>query len=203
MDDKFKVVTLCGSTKFKKEFEEIYKKLSLEGNIVLTVACFGHTDSPEIFSTPGLKEMLDDMHKEKIRMSDGIFVINPNNYIGDSTKSEIEFAKSLNKDIQYLENPINKEKTTILQKMEKAQITYPYSYYTINFNWGVQTCIEKLPEDILDKTSINAYEYDKCHKIINDILEKNEVNWTIDHRVPINDGILKCLEILKESIPSF
>jgi len=107
--NNFKIITLCGSTKFKKEFEEIYKKLSLEGNIVLTVACFGHVDSPEVFKTPGLKDMLDEMHKEKIRMSDGIFVINPNNYIGNSTKNEIEYAKSINKNIQYLEDPISKE----------------------------------------------------------------------------------------------
>ena len=50
------------------------------------------------------KEMLDDMHKRKIDMADEIFVINVNGYIGESTKSEIEYAKSLGKMVNYLEN---------------------------------------------------------------------------------------------------
>ena len=45
--------------------------------------------------------MLDEMHKEKIKISDAILVVNVNNYIGSSTKSEIEFAKSLGKEIIY------------------------------------------------------------------------------------------------------
>ena len=43
--------------------------------------------------------MLDKMYKEKIKLSDAILVVNVNDYIGSSTKSEIEFAKSLNKEI--------------------------------------------------------------------------------------------------------
>ena len=50
------------------------------------------------------KEMLDDMHKRKIDMADEIFVINVNGYIGDSTKSEIEYAKKHGKKVNYLEN---------------------------------------------------------------------------------------------------
>ena len=50
------------------------------------------------------KEMLDDMHKRKIDMADEIFVINVNRYIGDSTKSEIEYAKKHGKKVNYLEN---------------------------------------------------------------------------------------------------
>ena len=50
------------------------------------------------------KKMLDGMHRQKIDMSDAIFVINVNGYIGESTKNEIEYAKSKNKEIIYLEN---------------------------------------------------------------------------------------------------
>ena len=50
------------------------------------------------------KEMLDDMHKRKIDMSDEIFVINVNGYIGDSTKSEIEYAIKTGKKVNYLED---------------------------------------------------------------------------------------------------
>ena len=50
------------------------------------------------------KEMLDDMHKRKIDMADEIFVINVGGYIGDSTRSEIEYAKKQGKKISYLED---------------------------------------------------------------------------------------------------
>ena len=45
--------------------------------------------------------MLDKMHKERIKMSDAILVVNVDDYIGNSMKKEIEFAKSLNKEIIY------------------------------------------------------------------------------------------------------
>lgn len=43
------------------------------------------------------KIMLDDMHKRKIDMADEIYVINVGGYIGESTNSEIEYAKQNNK----------------------------------------------------------------------------------------------------------
>lgn len=96
-----KIITLCGSTKFKKEFEEINKKLTLEGNIVLSLGVFSHTDGEQL-SDEQIK-ILKDIHKQKIAMSDEIFVINKNSYIGNGLKEEIEYAKQLNKGISYLE----------------------------------------------------------------------------------------------------
>ena len=61
MVGKYKVITLCGSTRFKDEFIAVQKKLSLEGNIVVSVGLFGHSGDEEV-SRPGVKEMLDDMH---------------------------------------------------------------------------------------------------------------------------------------------
>lgn len=77
----------------------------MEGNIVISVGLFGHADG-EYGSviTPKVKEMLDDMHKRRIDMSDEIFVINKDGYIGESTKSEIEYAIKTGKDVNYLEN---------------------------------------------------------------------------------------------------
>lgn len=97
----YKVITLCGSTRFKNEFYEVQKRLTLEGNIVISVGLFGHSGDNEVW-TEGTKEMLDDMHKAKIDMADEIFVINVDDYIGTSTKSEIEYAKAHNKKINYL-----------------------------------------------------------------------------------------------------
>ena len=102
MVGKYKVVTLCGSTRFKDEFYEAQKKLTLEGNIVISVGMFGHSGDAEVWND-GVKEMLDDMHKRKIDMADEIFVVNKNRYIGSSTKSEIEYATKHNKKVNYLE----------------------------------------------------------------------------------------------------
>lgn len=97
----FPVVTLCGSTKFKDDFIRVQKELTLAGYVVLTVGIFCHADN-ELFST-GAKEMLDEIHKQKIEMSDMIYVINKDGYIGESTQSEIEWATELGKEIIYME----------------------------------------------------------------------------------------------------
>ena len=106
----YKIITLCGSTKFKDEFLREQKRLSLEGNIVISVGLFGHSGDSEVWETMDegtltkTKEMLDDMHKRKIDLSDEIFVINKNGYIGESTRSEIEYAIKTNKPVKYMEN---------------------------------------------------------------------------------------------------
>lgn len=100
---KYKVITLCGSTKFKDEFMQQQKRLTLEGNIVISVGLFGHADGEyKTVITEEVKEMLDDIHKRKIDMSDAIFVIDVDEYIGSSTRSEIEYAKATGKEIMYL-----------------------------------------------------------------------------------------------------
>ncbi|MEG0352584.1 MAG: hypothetical protein RR586_04895 [Cellulosilyticaceae bacterium] len=101
MVGKYKVITLCGSTKFKDEFIKAQKELTLQGNIVISVGLFSHSGDNEVL-TNDTKEMLDDMHKRKIDMADEIFVINVDGYIGTSTKSEIEYAKVKEKNINYL-----------------------------------------------------------------------------------------------------
>jgi hypothetical protein len=98
---KFKVVTLCGSTKFKEQFLSEQKRLTLEGNIVISVGLFGHSGDYEVW-TDNTKEMLDDMHKRKIDLADEIFVINVDGYIGESTRSEINYAISTGKTVEYL-----------------------------------------------------------------------------------------------------
>lgn len=106
---KYKVITLCGSTRFKEEFMKVQKELTLKGNIVISVGLFGHSGDFEVWENMDegtrtkTKEMLDDMHKRKIDMSDEIFVINVDGYIGESTKSEINYAIETGKKVNYLE----------------------------------------------------------------------------------------------------
>ena len=102
MVGKYPVITLCGSTRFKEQFLEAQKRLTLEGYIVISVGLFGHSGDDEVWME-GTKEMLDDMHKRKIDMADAIYVINVDGYIGESTRSEIEYAKRNGKEVLYLE----------------------------------------------------------------------------------------------------
>ena len=98
MVGKYKVITLCGSTRFKDEFMEVQKRLTLEENIVISVGLFGHSGDDEVWENMDegtltkTKEMLDDMHKRKV-----------GGYIGSSTRSEIEYAKAAGKPVRYLE----------------------------------------------------------------------------------------------------
>ena len=102
MVGKYKVITLCGSTRFKDEFMGVQKRLTLEGNIVISVGLFGHAGDNEVW-IEGTKEMLNDMHLRKIDMADEIYVINVDGYIGTSTRNEIEYAKRTGKVVRYLE----------------------------------------------------------------------------------------------------
>jgi hypothetical protein len=97
------IITLCGSTRFKDEFLEVQKELTLDGHIVISVGCFGHADpDPRIKAS---EEMLDAMHLKKIDMADAIYVVNVGDYIGSSTKREIAYAREHGKPVFFHEEP--------------------------------------------------------------------------------------------------
>lgn len=110
MVGKYKVVTLCGSTRFKEQFMDAQKRLTLAGYIVISVGLFGHAGDQEVWdgmdegTLSKTKEMLDDMHKRKIDMADEIYVINVGGYIGASTRSEIQYAEEHGKPVRYYQN---------------------------------------------------------------------------------------------------
>lgn len=110
----YPVITLCGSTRFRKAFEEVNKRLTLKGYIVISVGLYGHSGDGEVWENMDegtltrTKAMLDDMHKRKIDMAEAIFVINQGGYIGESTASEIAYAARSGKKIYYLEHPAEK-----------------------------------------------------------------------------------------------
>lgn len=103
MIGQYKVITLCGSSRFKEDFERINKELTLAGNIVISLGVWGH--SGDTF-TDEQKIMLDDIHKRKIDMADAIYVINKDGYIGASTRSEIQYALRTGKQIMYMEDDL-------------------------------------------------------------------------------------------------
>lgn len=102
------IVTLCGSTKFKDEFVKQNSRETLSGKIVLSIGCNMKSDD-EGFSdmTPAefyeVKKNLDELHKRKIDISDEVLILNVGGYIGESTRSELEYAISKGKKIRWLE----------------------------------------------------------------------------------------------------
>jgi hypothetical protein len=100
------IVTLCGSTRFRAMFDVEMKRLTLLGFIVIGPGLWGHAgDLPAGWETSEVKSKLDELHLRKIDMSDAIHVINVDDYVGPSTRREIEYASKLGKDITYLELP--------------------------------------------------------------------------------------------------
>lgn len=100
------IITLCGSTKFKNIFEEVNRRLTWSGSIVLSVGSFHHSENDHDIAGQIIarKVKLDVLHKEKIAISQAIVVINVGGYVGESTKSEIEHAWNLNKEIYWFTN---------------------------------------------------------------------------------------------------
>lgn len=95
--NKQEIVCLCGSTKFKKEFERIILEETLKGRIVLSVGWFSHTDG---YLPEEQVKKLKEMHLRKIEIADLIKVVTVDNYIGDGLKDELEYAKKLGKRIE-------------------------------------------------------------------------------------------------------
>jgi len=102
---RFSVICMCGSVRFKKEFLEWACKLSEDGYIVLMPNCLDNhakynDNKDEISRRTNIG--IDLMHFRKIELSNSIFVVDVNGYIGESTAREIAVAKKLKKRIRYL-----------------------------------------------------------------------------------------------------
>lgn len=101
------IITVCGSSRFKKEILKAARDLALAGNTVLAPTVFHHMEEEDLPKEVLLQ--LDNSHKEKIEMSDAIFVVNVNKYIGESTFGEIDWAQRKKKQVYFLE-PMEEEK---------------------------------------------------------------------------------------------
>ena len=101
-----KIITLCGSLKFKKEMMEIAEKMALLGNCILTPI---YPIIENVERTEEQLAKLKEEHFKRIELSDAILVVNINNYIGKSTNLEIDYAKKLGKEIIYYTDLIEKK----------------------------------------------------------------------------------------------
>jgi len=104
------IVCLCGSTRFTEQMLAKQWELTKAGKIVLSWCALPPSyfdalnteDFAHIGDKEGVKAIIDETHKRKIDLCDRVFVINVDGYIGDSTRSEIEYAKLCGKPVQYL-----------------------------------------------------------------------------------------------------
>lgn len=126
-DNKRKIITFCGSARLYEWFHFLATAYTvIPGWIVLMPHCY-YEDG----SRPDFKDLLMDIHRDMIEMSDAILVINKDGYIGESTKELIELAESLNKEIEYFEVPdgsppdgIDMDKRYLSKLNNKGEIGY-------------------------------------------------------------------------------
>lgn len=95
---EMKVITLCGSLKFQKEMMKVAEEMSLEGYCILTPV---YPVLENINRTEEQLVRVKKAHFKRIELSDTILVLNVDNYIGNSTSLEIDYAKKLGKEIIY------------------------------------------------------------------------------------------------------
>lgn len=98
------IITLCGSARFEPFFKLWNEHLTLAGHVVFSLSVYPSDKAGEKgWYTENEKLMLDTVHKRKILASDAILVLNAFSYIGESTLSEISFAKIAEKKVYFME----------------------------------------------------------------------------------------------------
>lgn len=102
-----KVVCLCGSSRFYEAYQQAEYDETMAGNIYLSIGFYPHCSERDhgegVGHDSAEKAMLDELHKRKIDLADEVFVLNVDGYIGDSTRSEVEYARATGKPIRWLE----------------------------------------------------------------------------------------------------
>ncbi len=179
-----KIVCLCGSTKFKADFERADREETAKGNIVLTVAMFGHLEGLDMDSEE--KKTFDAVHYDKIKLADEVLVINTNNYIGESTRKEIEYAQSLNKPVRFFyikettepnltsnNNPVQNDKQTEEKNrgfsfewhnLSKDEITDVLFYKAKEF---YNTKENSMPSSlVIDEIAVDSFGDHYCNDIL-------------------------------------
>lgn len=120
-----KIVCLCGSTRFYRQFQEANYLETMAGNIVLSVGFYPHSQDDahggDKHVTPEQKKKLDQLHFRKIDLAHEILVLNVGGYVGESTRNEIEYARQTGKRIRYLEGPAEDERAVLSDQELRAR----------------------------------------------------------------------------------
>lgn len=101
--NRYKVITLCGSHKFREMFSVIKRELTMQGYIVIDPYIFDQDIEHDKQFVEQNEDLLITAHEKRILMSDGIYVINQDGYTGDSVEREIKFAIDHDKFVMTLE----------------------------------------------------------------------------------------------------
>jgi hypothetical protein len=106
--EQTKIVTLCGSTRFAGIFRKLNLQHTVAGDIVLSIGCDSHSDEDLAnladlgFNINEVKPRLDELHRRKIDISDGIVVVSDETgYISESTRGEIDYAYAHGKRVSW------------------------------------------------------------------------------------------------------
>ncbi len=172
-----KIITVLGSTKFRKEITAWAWEKTKEGNLML-FAPFAKEEMDEVESN---RDMLESQHFQKITLADEIFVFNKGGYIGDSTKKEIRYAKKEKKMINYLEEPYKHEYNLLLNIFKTSKLLYGKKVqlkkrvtWVGTVDVGMFGEIELQKDDILTFDRINGdwacFEEIKLHPALSDVL---------------------------------
>ena len=161
-----KVITVCGSLKFEQEMKYYAEKLELEGNCVLSIIY--PTREKEKFTQEEINE-LGMGHFKRIELSDAIFVINKNGYIGNAVRSEIEYAKKFNKEIIYLEKINEKNTITYFNKLVRDKIVKI-----------IEKRNEKIEYEILNNKDYKKELEKKLIEEVNEFIEENSIEELAD-----------------------
>jgi len=109
-DKVFPIITLCGSSKQKADYEHWHKTLTLQGNCVLGISIYYGVENPNYNEENDTKKLLEAIHRQKIRMADEVvFIMKPDGTLGKHSTEELEYAKSLGKEIRYVYSVVGYE----------------------------------------------------------------------------------------------
>ena len=99
---QYPIIAMIGSSRFREQYQREAKRLTLEGNLVIPLILYRDTDAEDAFN-PKNATILKNICNQKIELCDVVFVVNYKGYIGTRTKETIQYAKSLGKEIVYME----------------------------------------------------------------------------------------------------
>ena len=171
-----KIITICGSMKYKKQMMEVAQLQALEGNCIFTPI---YQTIKDITPNSVQLELLKQEHLKKIELSDTIIVINKDNYIGEFTKIELEHAKKLGKEIIYYTDLIDIKQIKRIIKYEKL-----FNEISLNIN-----------DDIDDKVKLlERYYKSKNWKKDFEDEEKGLIPNIISKGILSEDGIYNLLD---------
>ena len=91
-----KTVTICGSMRFSEEMKKIALELEIYHGLNV-LQCVYNPQNIDISNTQ--KAALSNAHFKKIDLSDAIYVVDIDGYIGESVKQEIAYARANGKEV--------------------------------------------------------------------------------------------------------